>query len=173
MFVRYIYLFLFIILLNSCIKLQGVGALKGSGDSAIDSVSVATMYKEASDKLNTFEPLGEQYIGYFANDRVFFDENSSIINKVNQEILKKQIKWLQNNQVDILLKSYSSGIGSRDYKLAVSERRVASVKNYLLSFGVSPKRIKVVSYGKNYPMSAPLGSDLEAESRVVITHIAN
>ena len=91
-------------------------------------------------------------------DRVFFDFDKSTLTPKAQETLNKQAAWLSRvTSATILIEGHCDERGTREYNLALGERRATAVKDYLISKGVAASRIKTISYGKERP--AVLGSN--------------
>lgn len=91
-------------------------------------------------------------------DRVFFEFNKANLTDKSQSILDKQADWLQKwSEAQITVAGHCDERGTREYNLALGERRANSVKDYLVSKGVAASRIKTISYGKERP--AVLGSN--------------
>jgi peptidoglycan-associated lipoprotein len=91
-------------------------------------------------------------------DRVFFDFDKSTLTAKAQETLDKQAAWLSRvPSATILIEGHCDERGTREYNLALGERRATAVKDYLISKGVAASRIKTISYGKERP--AVLGSN--------------
>jgi peptidoglycan-associated lipoprotein len=91
-------------------------------------------------------------------ERVYFDLNEYGLDADDQEILKLQAAWLQSYPaVRIMVAGNCDERGTREYNLALGERRASVVKDYLVSLGVDPSRIDTISYGKERPIAA--GSD--------------
>ena len=85
-------------------------------------------------------------------DRVFFDYDSYEIRQDAQDTLKKQAGWLQQyRQYTVTIEGHCDERGTREYNLALGERRANSVKNYLVALGVDANRIQTISYGKERP----------------------
>jgi peptidoglycan-associated lipoprotein len=85
-------------------------------------------------------------------DRVFFGYDSSEIDSDAKKILDTQIAWLKSDQViKIIIEGHCDERGTREYNLALGEKRANAAKNYLTQGGISSSRIKVVSYGKERP----------------------
>jgi len=108
------------------------------------------------------------------NDRVFFDTDRFNIDSADQVTLQTQARWLARNpNSQITIEGHADERGTRDYNLALGERRANSAKNYLVSVGVSPQRIRTVSYGKERP--AALGSNEQAwaQNRRAVTVVIN
>ncbi|WP_458574465.1 peptidoglycan-associated lipoprotein Pal [Sphingopyxis sp. RIFCSPHIGHO2_12_FULL_65_19] len=90
-------------------------------------------------------------------DRVFFDYDQYNVDAQDQATLQNQAQWLQRNPaVRVTLEGHADERGTRDYNIALGERRANAAKNYLASLGIDPSRINVISYGKERP--AELGS---------------
>ncbi len=95
------------------------------------------------------------------SDRILFDTDRFNIDPRDQTILQSQAQWLaQNPNARITIEGHADERGTRDYNLALGERRANAAKNYLASLGVSPARMTTVSYGKERPEA--LGSDESA-----------
>ena len=93
-------------------------------------------------------------------DRVYFDLSQWRIDSSDQDVLKRQAAWLQSYpNVRILVAGNCDERGTREYNLALGERRAATVKEYLVDLGVDPSRIETVSYGKERPLD---GNSTEA-----------
>lgn len=91
-------------------------------------------------------------------DRILFDTDSSDVSAQGRTILEHQASWLaQYQNVNILVEGHADERGTREYNLALGERRANAAKNYLVTLGVSPARISTVSFGKERP--AVPGSD--------------
>lgn len=91
-------------------------------------------------------------------DRVYFDLDQYNLSLDAQEVLQRQAAWLSAYPgVKILVAGNCDERGTREYNLALGERRASVVKDYLVSLGVDPARVETVSYGKERPLA--LGSD--------------
>lgn len=91
-------------------------------------------------------------------DRVFFDTDKSDIDATARATLDSQAKWLaQYPNVRITIEGHCDERGTREYNLALGDRRANAAKNYLVAAGVAVSRINTISYGKERPEA--LGSD--------------
>lgn len=100
----------------------------------------------------------EDFIASVASDRIFFDTDKYDVDAQDQATLQSQAAWLQQNPtVRVTIEGHADERGTRDYNIALGERRANSAKNYLASLGIDSGRITTVSYGKERPAS--LGSD--------------
>ena len=94
-------------------------------------------------------------------DRVFFDFDKYDLSADARATLRKEADWLaMYDSITITVEGHCDERGTREYNLALGERRATAVKNYLVALGISPSRITTVSYGKERP--AVLGSNEEA-----------
>ena len=105
-------------------------------------------------------------------DRVFFDYDKSSFRDKGIETLKRQAEFLLlNKETTITIEGHCDERGTSEYNLALGERRASSVKNYLVSLGVSPDRISVLSYGKEKPPVIGNNEYSWSQSRTAITVI--
>lgn len=104
--------------------------------------------------------LAEQLV-VEVGDRVFFGYDRFDVPSDQQEVLQRQAAWLNKyNGVTITIEGHADERGTREYNLALGERRANAVKDQLVLFGVNASRIKTVSYGEERPVA--LGSDESA-----------
>ena len=93
-------------------------------------------------------------------DRVFFATNETVLTTASRETLRKQASWLRkNSDINVVVEGHADERGTREYNLALGERRANSAKDYLMTYGISSDRISVLSYGKEKPIdsgSSPL-----------------
>ena len=97
-------------------------------------------------------------------DVIYFDTDRYNIDSEDVAALQGQAQWLMrypNKRASI--EGHSDERGTRDYNIALGERRANAAKNYLTSVGIDPSRITTVSYGKERPIA--LGSDEESWAR--------
>ncbi len=94
-------------------------------------------------------------------DRVFFAFDSSELRPDARDLLRKQAEWLASNRsARITIEGHCDERGTREYNLALGERRANAVRSYLVALGVDSDRLSTISYGKERP--AVLGSNEEA-----------
>jgi len=94
-------------------------------------------------------------------DRVFFAYDSSELSSAARRTLRAQAEWMRENAgVSVVLEGHADERGTREYNLALGERRAAAAKNYLVALGISSNRVSTISYGKERPVA--LGSNESA-----------
>ena len=104
------------------------------------------------------------------SDRVLFDTDRFNIDPQDQAILQSQAQWLaQNPNARITIEGHCDERGTRDYNLALGERRANAAKNYLASLGVSPSRMTTVSYGKERPEALASNESAWAQNRRAVS----
>ena len=107
-----------------------------------------------------------------AEDRVFFAYDSSALTDNAEEVLDTQVNWLnmrKHKNVNVIVQGYCDERGTREYNLALGERRANAVKNYLVSQGVAADRISVISYGKERPAVLGNNEAAWAQNRRAVT----
>ena len=97
-------------------------------------------------------------------DRVFFDTDQSTIRQDGRDVLNRQAEWLKKyTNYQITMAGHCDERGTREYNLALGERRANAAKQYLVAQGIPASRIQTISYGKERP--DPVGSDEAAWAR--------
>ncbi len=97
-------------------------------------------------------------------DRVFFDFDKFDIKPEARTVLSAQAAWMNRNQgVTITIEGHADQRGTREYNLALGERRATSVRNFLIALGVQESRVTIISFGKERPVA--LGSNEVAWSQ--------
>jgi len=100
---------------------------------------------------------GKETIEYLAAgvpDRVFFATNKSSLTSASRATLRKQANFLRKNKkLNVTIEGHADERGTREYNLALGERRANAARDYLMTYGISGKRISVISYGKEKPVN--------------------
>lgn len=99
-------------------------------------------------------------------DRVFFDYNSSSVGSEAAKILDVQAAWLKDSpQIKISIEGHCDERGTREYNIALGEKRAMAVKNYLIKAGIDASRMQTISYGKEHPAYFGSTEDVFAKNR--------
>jgi len=115
-----------------------------------------------------------EYLASGVPDRVFFATNESILTTRSRETLRKQATWLRENSgINVVLEGHADERGTREYNLALGERRANAAKDYLMTYGVSSSRISVISYGKERPVDSGSNPLSWSKNRRSVTVKAN
>ena len=103
-------------------------------------------------------PGSEQDFTVNVGDRVFFSEDQSTLTPEAQETLRRQAAWLNKYpKVTVQVEGHADERGTREYNIALGERRATAARNFLVSQGIDARRVATISYGKERP--AVLGSN--------------
>jgi len=140
---------------------QGAGGAGGAGSNAMGGAG-------GSARAGSQEDLAAN-----VGDRVFFAFDSSSLSDEAQKTLERQATWLkQYPNVNVTIEGHCDERGTREYNLALGERRADAAKKYLVSLGVKSSRVSTISYGKERP--AVVGHDESAwsQNRRAVTVVA-
>ena len=101
-----------------------------------------------------------EFLATGVRDRVFFATNKSTLTTASRDTLRKQAAWMRKKKdLKFSIEGHADERGTREYNLALGERRANAVKDYLMTYGISGSRLNVISYGKERPVdsgSSPL-----------------
>jgi len=96
-----------------------------------------------------------EFLATGVKDRVFFGTNKSILTTASRDTLRKQAAWMRKNKdITVTVEGHADERGTREYNLALGDRRANAVKDYLLTYGISGGRVAVISYGKERPVNS-------------------
>ena len=136
----------------------------------------------ATKKVSTGQMQGDVYTGtdtveYLATgvkDRVFFATNKSTLTTASRDTLRKQAAWMRKKKdLSFTIEGHADERGTREYNLALGERRANAVKDYLMTYGISADRISVISYGKERPVDSGSNPLAWSKNRRSVTVKAN
>jgi len=126
--------------------------------SLLLTACAATQKKAAPGKIQGDVYTGKDTVEYLATgvkDRVFFATNKSVLTTASRDTLRKQAAWLRKSKdTTVTIEGHADERGTREYNLALGERRANAVKDYLLTYGISGSRVSVISYGKERPVNS-------------------
>ncbi len=106
-------------------------------------------------------------------DRVFFSFDRYDLSPEARDALNRQAQWLQQYQsVRVTIEGHCDERGTREYNLALGDRRANAARNYLVALGVPASRITTISYGKERPPVAGSGEAVWQQNRTAITVLA-
>ena len=139
-------------------------ASSGSSDSSSSSSSSTSSSGASSESGTTYSYDTDPKTALIkVGDRVLFGYDSSELDDDDRSVLDNQAKFLnQNPSLKVTIEGHCDERGTREYNLALGEKRASAVKDYLISVGINSERISVVSYGKERPQV--LGSNKAAWS---------
>ncbi|MFP6777185.1 MAG: peptidoglycan-associated lipoprotein Pal [Alphaproteobacteria bacterium] len=131
----------------------------GGGDDAggSDDVDVATV--DSSGPI----PGSQEDLVQNVGDRVFFEYDSAVLTPDGRRTLERQAEWLRLfPEHNVMIEGHCDERGTREYNLALGERRASAARDYLIAFGMDPARVTTTSYGKERPYA--LGHNEESWS---------
>lgn len=118
------------------------------------------------DNASSAEPGTQADLVVNVGDRVFFGTNRYDLSAEAREVLDKQAAWLREYpNVNITIEGHADERGTREYNIALGERRANSVRSYLSALGISPLRLNVVSFGKERPAVPGANESAWAQNR--------
>ena len=152
--IKNLFISLFLILfLGACAT-----TTEDSADSSGSGSGLETTSGYVTDDGSDIVPGSQEDLIVNVGDRVFFGYDSSDLDGDAQELLQDQAAWLkQHSNVSITVAGHCDERGTREYNLALGEKRAQAVKNYLSTLGIATTRVSTISYGKERP--AVVGSN--------------
>ena len=172
---------IFGIIVTACATKKSVKTTTESSATTTTTKAAETQKADPIKKLDALMQgdvyIGSDTVGELASgvpDRVFFATNETILTTASRETLRKQAAWLrQNANVTVVVEGHADERGTREYNLALGERRDNAAKDYLMTYGVSSDRIKVLSYGKERPVDSGSNPLSWSKNRRSVTVKAN
>jgi peptidoglycan-associated lipoprotein len=135
--------------------LNGDGGITGSGNGTMTT----------AEAMSALQSIG---------NTVYFDTDSYSLNAQAQTVLQKQAVFLkQNPQHGITIEGHADERGTREYNLALGERRAVTVVNYLTALGIDGARLKEISYGKEKPICVDSTESCWGQNRRGVTTLDN
>ena len=121
------------------------------------TLTACAVQKKSSGLMQGDVYTGTETVEYLASgvpDRVFFATNKSTLTTAARDTLRKQAAWLRKKKdITVTIEGHADERGTREYNLALGERRANAAKDYLMTYGISGNRISVISYGKERPVN--------------------
>ena len=115
-----------------------------------------------------------EYLATGVKDRVFFATNKSVLTTASRDTLRKQAAWMRKkSKLKFTIEGHADERGTREYNLALGERRANAVKDYLMTYGISGSRLSVISYGKERPVNSGSNPLAWSQNRRSVTVKAN
>jgi peptidoglycan-associated lipoprotein len=149
-----------------------LAACESTPETQAETGGTGTGETGAQTQTAAIAPGTEQDFVANVGDRVFFDFDKYDLTPQAQSQLDQQAAWLkQYPQYTFVVEGHADERGTREYNLALGERRANSVKNYLVALGIDPNRIQVISYGKERPEVLGSNEAAWAQNRRAVTNL--
>ena len=137
----------------------------------------ATQVKKGTGMMQSDVYTGTDTVEYLATgvkDRVFFATNKSTLTTASRDTLRKQAAFMRKKaDITFSIEGHADERGTREYNLALGERRANAVKDYLMTYGISGNRLSVISYGKERPVNSGSSPLAWSQNRRSVTVKAN
>ena len=106
------------------------------------------------------------------SDLTFFETNSYSLTSQGRTIVEGQARWLNTYpNLSVSIEGHADERGTREYNIALGDRRASAVKNYMLAIGVDPSRVTTISYGKEQPLVVGDGYQSWSQNRRARTRV--
>jgi len=147
--------------LGACTSADRFGNGSGAGSGGAGSLSG-----------NPSDPTSPAYFNQTIGDRVFFVVDQSTLSPEALATLDAQAVWLANNPAyNAIIEGHADEQGTREYNIALGERRANAVETYLISRGVAASRLQHISYGKERPVALCSDESCYSQNRRAVTVI--
>jgi len=118
------------------------------------------------------QPTQDSFEAHAGTDRVFFAFDSAELSPSARNTLQQQAEWIAAQEgVDVLIEGHADERGTREYNLALGDRRATAVKNYLVALGISASRLETISYGKERPAVLGSGENVWRQNRRAVLKV--
>ena len=145
--------------------------------ASIALTACATQKKSSSGQMQSDVYTGTDTVEFLATgvrDRVFFATNKSTLTTASRDTLRKQAAWMRKKkELTFAIQGHADERGTREYNLALGERRANAAKDYLMTYGISGNRLSVISYGKERPVNSGSSPLAWSQNRRSVTVKAN
>ena len=139
-------------------RFGGAGGPGGPGGIGIDGLGSPS------------DPRSIAYFNQTIGDRVLFAVDQSNLDAQAQQVLAQQAQWLNaNTQYSAIIEGHADEQGTREYNLALGERRANAVREFLISQGVAGNRLRTISYGKERPLQICSDESCYRQNRRAVT----
>jgi peptidoglycan-associated lipoprotein len=141
------------------------------------ALTACATVKKDSGKMQSDIYTGTDTVEFLATgvrDRVFFATNKSVLTTASRDVLRKQAAFMRKKKdATFSIEGHADERGTREYNLALGERRANAVKDYLMTYGISGSRLSVISYGKERPVNSGSSPLAWSQNRRSVTVKAN
>ena len=160
-------------LLAACAdEMEEKTATSGAGATTSTTTSTPTQKSAATKTMPGPKPGSQADLVVNVGDRVFFDFDKFNVAPDARATLQKQAVWLKKHpKLTVTVEGHCDERGTREYNLALGDRRANAVKDYLMALGIHYNRIKTISYGKEKPVALGHNDDAWSQNRRGVTTV--
>ena len=152
---------------------ENTGSVAGSGRSTMPQQQGMMNSQVGRGQLDPIEAARNELTAS-VGDRVFFDTNGANLTAADRATLDRQIAWLNRYpMVRLVIEGHADERGTREFNLALGDRRAQTVKNYLTDHGIAAGRLRTVSYGKERPVAMGSNEAAWAQNRRAVSVVDN
>ena len=156
----------------ACTNPDRFGGTDGAGANGANGLNGANAVDQTP-LTGANNPSSPQYFSQTIGDRVLFTVDTSTLTPAGQQTLSGQAGWLKANaDYQAIIEGHADEQGTREYNLALGNRRANAVREYLVSQGVPSNRLRVISYGKERPIEVCASEACYSQNRRAVTVIA-
>jgi len=151
-----------VLLLAACsTSSQDSGSVNTDGDMMMGDRAPISGLESVDSTAFGPTPGTQQDLVVNIGDRIFFDYDQYDLRAAARTVIEQQVRWLAKYpNLKIIVEGHCDERGTREYNLALGDKRAMSVRNYMIALGIDPSRIETISFGKERP--SVLGSDIES-----------
>lgn len=143
----------------------------GSASSSTGS-SVTTGVSSAETKTVGPEAGSQEDLAINVGDRVFFGFDKFDLDAEARTVMERQAFWMRRNpSVTVTIEGHADERGTREYNIALGERRASAVRDYLVTLGIDGSRVQTISYGKERPVDGRHDEEAWAKNRRGVTRV--
>jgi peptidoglycan-associated lipoprotein len=152
--------------------LAGVALLAACGSDSADQAATGTGGAGGLGGSGSARPGSQEDLVANIGDRVFFETDRATLRADQRPVLERQARWMsQHQQVQVSVEGHADERGTREYNLALGQRRANAARDVLVANGVSGARVSTISYGKDRPTALGSSEDAWAQNRRAVTTV--
>jgi peptidoglycan-associated lipoprotein len=163
------------VLVAGALALSACGANDRFGGAGMDDGAMAGADAAGTgiEPGSASDPTSPAFFQEAVGDRVFFVVDQSTLTAQAQSVLDAQAEWLMtNSDFAATIEGHANEQGTREYNIALGDRRANAVRDYLVSRGVTPNRLRTVSFGKERPVALCSDESCYSQNRRAVTVLA-
>ena len=152
---KFLSLFAVLLLVSACESTPSDDSMAGMNGSGMNGAATPGSARDFAENVG---------------DRVFFATDSSTLTSEGRMTLDKQVAWLKRyGSTKVTVEGHADERGTREFNLALGERRATAAKNYLIGAGIPAARVSTISYGKERPAVTGTGEAAWSQNRRAVT----